>query len=65
MGAEVRTSNPNPSPNPNPDQDGVLEELYPHSGHYRPGEHHLRQLLARQHSQTRLSRHPPSPLPRP
>lgn len=26
-------------------QDGVLEELYPHSGHYRPGEHHLRQLL--------------------
>ena len=35
--------------------DGVLEELYPHSGHYRPGEHHLHQLLARQHSQTRLS----------
>ena len=35
--------------------DGVLEELYPHSGHYRPGEHHLHQLLARQPSQTRLS----------
>ena len=26
-------------------QNGVLEELYPHSGHYRPGEHHLHQLL--------------------
>ena len=35
--------------------DGVLDELYPHSGHYRPGEHHLHQLLARQPSQTRLS----------
>ena len=25
--------------------DGDLRELYPHSGHYRPGEHNLHQLL--------------------
>ena len=27
--------------------DGDLRELYPHSGHYRPGEHNLHQLLVR------------------
>jgi hypothetical protein len=27
------------------DQDGVLTHLYPHSGHYRPGEHDMQRIM--------------------